>query len=402
MMDYKQRHLRAGAGGGSSVRDAEGVQQPGKRTLTEELVVQREEGAAKPGEAVARRTGSSAPPAAPIRSGVGLQMLFGVQRRATASPADDSVHAAAAHGTTTPSTTLPYLAQIQRAFGGHDVSKIRAHVGPEAAASARDMGARAYATGDHVVLGESADLHTVAHEAAHVVQQRSGIHLKGGVGQVGDAHEQHADAVADRVVAGQSASELLDQYTRPGGGASGGSIQMKSASTLPHPLPAAVTTVGYYAARNKDFQTRYPSPPPNPPSYYLGYGNKYAHRFTTVLAPKLSAKGQAWIWRTFTNLQLAMENKLLANKAAFDVLEKDDAAFKKFAYGTHPKAYLKGGLHELPATDLVKIAKTPDLGDLMTIDGIKQVFKTAIGLVPQWAGDAEHKAAHWIKSHFHF
>ncbi|MEO7733105.1 MAG: DUF4157 domain-containing protein, partial [Kofleriaceae bacterium] len=188
-------------------------------------------------------------------------MLFGVQRMATGPAADDSARAAAAHGTTTPSTTLPYLDQVQRAFGGHDISKIRAHVGPEAAASARDMGAHAYATGDHVVLGERADLHTVAHEAAHVVQQRSGVHLKGGVGQVGDAHEQHADAVADRVVAGQSASDLLDQYTRSGGEASGGHIQMKSASTLPHPLPAAVTTVGYYAARNKDFQTRYPAPP---------------------------------------------------------------------------------------------------------------------------------------------
>jgi hypothetical protein len=400
-MDYKQVHQRAG-GGGASVRDAADVQQPGKRTLTERLAGQREEAAAEPGEAGARRAGSSTPPAAPIRSGVGVQMLFGVQRKATASPADDAAHAAAAHGTSTPSTTLPYLDRIQRAFGGHDISKIRAHVGHEAAASARDMGARAYATGNHVVLGESTDLHTVAHEAAHVVQQRSGVQLKGGVGEVGDAHEQHADAVADRVVAGQSASELLDQYTRPGGEASGGRVQMKSASTLPHPLPAAVTTVGYYAARNKDFQTRYPSAPPNPPSYYIGYGDKYAHRFTTVLVPKLSAKGQAWVWRTFTNLQLAMEAKLLADKPAFDVLEKDDAAFKQFAYSTHPKAYLKGGLHQLPVTDLATIAKTPDLGDLMTTDGIKQIFKTAIGLVPQWAGDAEHKAAHWIKSHFHF
>jgi hypothetical protein len=50
----------------------------------------------------------------------------------------------------------------------------------------------------------------VAHEAAHVIQQRGGVQLKGGVGAVGDAHEQHADAVADRVVAGQSAEALLD------------------------------------------------------------------------------------------------------------------------------------------------------------------------------------------------
>jgi hypothetical protein len=65
-------------------------------------------------------------------------------------------------------------------------------------------------------------LHTAAHEAAHIVQQRQGVHLKGGVGEVGDAYEQHADAVADRVVAGQSAADLLggaSTDTAPAGGA---------------------------------------------------------------------------------------------------------------------------------------------------------------------------------------
>ena len=88
---------------------------------------------------------------------------------------------------------------------------MQAHTGPDAAASAQAMGADAYATADHVVLGRGADLHTVAHEAAHVVQQRGGVQLKGGVGAAGDTYERHADAVADRVVAGQSAEDLLDQ-----------------------------------------------------------------------------------------------------------------------------------------------------------------------------------------------
>jgi hypothetical protein len=42
-----------------------------------------------------------------------------------------------------------------------------------------------------------------------VVQQAHGVHLEGGVGAAGDAFEQHADAVADRVVAGESAADLL-------------------------------------------------------------------------------------------------------------------------------------------------------------------------------------------------
>jgi hypothetical protein len=51
------------------------------------------------------------------------------------------------------------------------------------------MGAEAFATGDQVAFGAAPDLHTAAHEAAHVVQQRQGVQLKGGVGEVGDAYE---------------------------------------------------------------------------------------------------------------------------------------------------------------------------------------------------------------------
>src|SRR3954471_21779834 len=139
-----------------------------------------------------------------------------VQRRAADQhdpSGEATVHAAASRGAAAPTSPLPFSDTLQRAFGRHDVSSIRAHTGAEAAASAHAMGADAYATGDHVVLGRGADLHTVAHEAAHVAQQRGGVQLKGGVGAAGDAYERHADAVADRVVAGQSAENLLDQGT---------------------------------------------------------------------------------------------------------------------------------------------------------------------------------------------
>jgi hypothetical protein len=121
-----------------------------------------------------------------------------------------AVHTAAAQGVASRASPLPHRAEIQRSFGHHDISAIQAHTGPEAAGSARAMGADAFATGNHVVLGGRSDLHTVAHEAAHVVQQRGGVQLKGGVGSAGDTYERHADAVADRVVAGQSAQDLLD------------------------------------------------------------------------------------------------------------------------------------------------------------------------------------------------
>jgi hypothetical protein len=166
------------------------------------------------------QTAAPARPAAPGKQTLVEQIDTPVvQRRAAAEPGardEASVHAAASRGVATPASALPFANTIQRAFGRHDVSSVRAHTGDEAAASARAMGAEAYATGDHVVLGAGTDLHTVAHEAAHVVQQRGGVQLKGGVGAAGDAYERQADAVADRVVAGQSAEELLDGGTTGG------------------------------------------------------------------------------------------------------------------------------------------------------------------------------------------
>jgi hypothetical protein len=107
---------------------------------------------------------------------------------------------------------LPFMDAIQRSFGRHDIGSVSAHVGGAAADACEDIGAQAYATGTQTAFASSPDLHTAAHEAAHVVQQRGGVQLKGGVGEAGDAHERHADVVADQVVAGQSAEAMLDPY----------------------------------------------------------------------------------------------------------------------------------------------------------------------------------------------
>ncbi|HTJ40580.1 MAG TPA: DUF4157 domain-containing protein [Kofleriaceae bacterium] len=155
-----------------------------------------------------------------------------VQRKAaTTTPASYAdIHAAAARGVQGPETAMPHADTIQRSFGSAaDVGSIKAHVGGAAAEGAGAMGATAFATGDHVAFASQPDLHTAAHEAAHVVQQRQGVQLYGGVGQAGDTHEQHADAVADRVVAGQSAADLLAGV---GGGGLGGGVQRKIAAPI--------------------------------------------------------------------------------------------------------------------------------------------------------------------------
>jgi hypothetical protein len=139
-----------------------------------------------------------------------------VQRQTLpAAPATEAVTGnraveVAAEGVASGGAALPYLGQVQAAFGSHDIGGIEAHHGPEAVAANQALGAEAYATGDRVAFASSSpSMHTVAHEAAHVVQQRAGVQLKGGVGAAGDVHEQHADAVADAVVAGRSAEALL-------------------------------------------------------------------------------------------------------------------------------------------------------------------------------------------------
>lgn len=141
---------------------------------------------------------------------------FGWDSWARPTRANQDVQSAAARGVSSPGGRLPFADEIQGSFGHHDISDVQAHVGGAAAEASAAIGARAYATGNHVAFAGAPDLHVAAHEAAHVVQQRGGVQLKGGVGEAGDLYERHADAVADKVVAGQSAEALLDELAPRG------------------------------------------------------------------------------------------------------------------------------------------------------------------------------------------
>ncbi len=145
-----------------------------------------------------------------------------VQAKGAAGTEDsDHVHRAAAAGVSDSGGALPHLDRIQQSFGSsHDLSQVRAHVGGAAAEASEAIGASAYATGNQIAFRSSPDVHTAAHEAAHVIQQQQGVQLQGGVGRAGDAYERQADAVADRVVAGQSAEDLLSTGSTGGDAAS--------------------------------------------------------------------------------------------------------------------------------------------------------------------------------------
>ncbi len=139
--------------------------------------------------------------------------------------------------------SLPHKDKIQESFGRHDVSGVRAFVGGDAGEQAQAIGASAFATGDAVAFSGTPSLHTAAHEAAHVIQQRAGVVALKGINPSGSLHERHADAVADAVVTGRSAEPLLDAMPSGGGATTDNAIQRggdpPGGEALQDPLVAA-------------------------------------------------------------------------------------------------------------------------------------------------------------------
>ena len=122
-----------------------------------------------------------------------------------------------------PGTRYPHRERIQAAFGRHALDGLRAHVDADARSAARELHARAYTIGRDVAFAEAMPaLHVAAHEAAHFVQQSTGVRLSGGVGRADDPHEAQAERVAEAVVEGRSAEAILDRIpAAPAAGSAG-------------------------------------------------------------------------------------------------------------------------------------------------------------------------------------
>ncbi|OLF17601.1 eCIS core domain-containing protein [Actinophytocola xanthii] len=94
---------------------------------------------------------------------------------------------------------------------GADFSDVRVHTDAVARRSAEEIGARAYTSGQHVVLGRGGgDPHTLAHELTHVIQQRAGA-VSGtqrddglSVSDPTDSFERAAEANAREVMSGRT------------------------------------------------------------------------------------------------------------------------------------------------------------------------------------------------------
>jgi hypothetical protein len=101
---------------------------------------------------------------------------------------------------------------------GHDFGHVRVHTDASADRAARDIGARAFTSGHHILFAQNqyapyspAGQRLLVHELSHVVQQRS---LPAPVldwlpvSRPGDSFERSADAAAEAVTAGRSAPAL--------------------------------------------------------------------------------------------------------------------------------------------------------------------------------------------------
>ncbi|WP_370374958.1 eCIS core domain-containing protein [Streptomyces laculatispora] len=120
---------------------------------------------------------------------------------------------------------------------GADFSDVRLYTGAEASRSAAQIGARAYTSGKHVVIGNGGgDRHTLAHELTHVIQQRRGP-VAGtdngeglSVSDPGDRFEREAEANARRALSGPAGAETAhaghSAYGHgPQGGAGASAVQ---------------------------------------------------------------------------------------------------------------------------------------------------------------------------------
>jgi len=141
---------------------------------------------------------------------------------------------------------LPESAAAQfSAATGANVSDVRIHLDEPTTAS---VNATAYTAGHHVAFAPGAwepdspgGQRLLFHELAHVVQQRGGLQLAGGIdGGRDDPHEQLADEVADEVMRGEPATRLAS-WSAPAGAVP--SIQREEPEPSPHKVPQPIDIV---------------------------------------------------------------------------------------------------------------------------------------------------------------
>ncbi|MFI7503411.1 DUF4157 domain-containing protein [Streptomyces sp. NPDC049687] len=133
-----------------------------------------------------------------------------------------------------------------------DFSDVRLHTGAAARRSAAGIGARAYTSGRHVVIGDGGgDKRTLAHELTHVIQQRRGpvpgtdIGTGLRVSDPADRCERAAEDNAARVMSGPVPARAgTTDAASPATGGAGGGRSALPVQRMIHQEPSYVAAAG--------------------------------------------------------------------------------------------------------------------------------------------------------------
>ena len=248
-------------------------------------------------------------------------------------------HGIAARGIRGTGRPLTHLNAIQQAFGHHDISAMREHTGPEARTSLEILGAGGLSSNGHMAIAGNPDLYTQAHEAAHGVQQAgatSGLPCNRGIGEAGDRYEQHADAVAEKVVRGESAEALLDQVVSgpaivPAGPVIGNApvqlMRLVYIGAGPRTTSDVRAEIDFLAEHIRDFEE------------LEAVGADYDMRSTVIDQAPRSNFGKGYAWN-------ARQGAGNVNTGG-ELLSYDQLA-AKYKEVTHNKEFMQRNLHEHP------------------------------------------------------
>ena len=112
--------------------------------------------------------------------------------------------------------------------------------------------------------------------------------------------------------------------------------------------------------------------------------------FNTKTYQRLSNKGKLWIEQVTTLLQESLDKSITEmDDQDPNHPEKSDIQLKKTAFATHAPAYIKGGLLDLPLMDLVYIALTPNIEDLISKEGLTQIYQILTTMFLHYKGHPE-------------
>ncbi|MBP0451204.1 DUF4157 domain-containing protein [Kitasatospora sp. RG8] len=175
---------------------------------------------------------------------------------------------------------------------GADFSDVRIHTGGAAKASAAEVGARAYTSGNDIVIGEGGGgAHTLAHELTHVIQQRrgpvsgtdNGNGLK--VSDPSDRFEREAEANARAVMSrpAPQASSDVQRSAGPGTGTAG-AAEASVQRTLAAGLPKGTRVVKHTDEGDVEGQT----------ILSFGFGSYLISEGTDGKKPRASLKDKSW------------------------------------------------------------------------------------------------------------